>query len=108
MKLTLTVNKMGVVKWWVDASHAVHMDCKSHTRAVMSIGKGMPISFSRRQKINCKSSMESKLVGVDDALPQVLWTRYFLEHQGYEITKNIIFQDNKSAILLEKNGKRSS
>ena len=27
--------------------------------------------------------------------------------QGYEIRKNIIYQDNKSTILLEKNGTRS-
>ena len=28
--------------------------------------------------------------------------------QGYEIKENIVYQDNKSAILLEKNGKMSS
>ena len=34
--------------------------------------------------------------------------RYFLEAQGYKITDNILYQDNKSSILLEKNGKLSS
>jgi hypothetical protein len=38
----------------------------------------------------------------------ILWTKLFLEEQGYEIGKNVLYQDNKSAILLEKNGKRSS
>ena len=28
----------------------------------------------------------------------------FMEAQGYEIGSNIIFQDNKSAILLARNG----
>ncbi len=28
--------------------------------------------------------------------------------QGYDIDKNILFQDNKSTILLEENGKKSS
>ena len=32
----------------------------------------------------------------------------FMEAQGYEIKQNILYQDNKSAILLEKNGKASS
>jgi hypothetical protein len=41
-------------------------------------------------------------------MPQVLWTRYFLEAQGYEVRESIIYQDNESAELLEKNGKRSS
>ena len=34
--------------------------------------------------------------------------RTFLKEQGYKVTSNIVFQDNTSAILLEKNGKRSS
>ena len=39
-----------------------------------------------------------------DASGQVIWTRYFLEAQGYKVKDNIIFQDNKSAMILEKNG----
>ena len=31
-----------------------------------------------------------------------------LELQGYHVEKNIIYQDNKSAILLEENGKKTS
>ena len=31
-----------------------------------------------------------------------------MEAQGYEVKKNILYQDNKSAILLETNGKKSS
>ena len=49
-----------------------------------------------------------KLVGVDDFITKILWTKLFLEEQGYEINKNVLYQDNKSAILLETNGKKSS
>ena len=38
----------------------------------------------------------------------ILWTRHFLNAQDYDITENIIFQDKKSVIILEKNGKSSS
>jgi hypothetical protein len=38
----------------------------------------------------------------------ILWTKLFLEEQGYNINSNIFYQDNKSAILSEKNGKKSS
>ena len=31
-----------------------------------------------------------------------------MEAQGYKIWKNILYQDNKSTMLLLKNGKRSS
>ncbi len=41
-------------------------------------------------------------------MPAICWTRYFMDAQGYGIQENIVFQDNKSAILMEKNGKASS
>ena len=31
-----------------------------------------------------------------------------MEGQGYDITKNTLYQDNKSAIILEKNGKTTN
>ncbi len=47
-------------------------------------------------------------MGVDDSLAYILWARYFLEEQGYEMHPSFLYQDNISAILLEKNGKASS
>jgi len=58
--------------------------------------------------LNTNSSTIAELVAVDDVLPMLLWTPLFLEQQGYNVNNNIIYQDNKSAILLEENGKRSS
>jgi hypothetical protein len=55
-----------------------------------------------------KSSTEAELVGVDDVMPQVLWTLYFLEAQGYNIDDKIIYQDYKNSILLETNRRGSS
>ena len=40
-------------------------------------------------------------------MPLVNWTRNILEPQGYVVTENIIYQDNKSTILLKNNGKSS-
>jgi hypothetical protein len=72
------------------------------------MGHGSIISTSCIQKINTKSSATAELVGVDDMSTMMLWTKLFLEEQGYTIEQNILYQDNKSAMLLEKNGKRSS
>jgi hypothetical protein len=41
-------------------------------------------------------------------MPQMLWTLYFLEAQGYKIDDNVLYEDNKSSILLETNGRGSS
>jgi hypothetical protein len=74
----------------------------------MMLGKGAVYATSTRQKLNTKSSTEAELVAVDDILSQVLWTRYFLKAQGYDVTESTVYQDNQSAILLENNGKASS
>jgi hypothetical protein len=74
----------------------------------MTMGRGFPISVSTKQKLNTKSSTESEFVGVDDMMPITIWTRYFLLEQGYGVVENLILQDNKSSILLKRNGKASS
>ena len=107
-KLILSADDLRIIKWFIDASFAVHPDFKSHTGGGMTFGKGTVQSQSRKQKLNTRSSTEAELVGVDDMSVMVLWTRLFMEAQGYEIKQNILYQDNKSTILLEKNGKRSS
>ena len=107
-KLILSVDNLRVLKWWIDSSFAVHPDFKSHTGGAFSYGRGVPISKAAKQKLNTRSSTEAEVVGVDDVATMVLWTKLFMEAQGYEIKKNILYQDNKSAILLETNGKRSS
>ena len=108
MKLTLSIDDMNTVRWWVDASDRTHEDCKGHTGSMMSLGKGAAISGSRKIKINTKSSTESELVALDDVLPTILWTLYFVEAQGYTIEQNLVFQDNLSTIRLATNGPLSS
>ncbi|CAJ1929662.1 unnamed protein product [Cylindrotheca closterium] len=63
--------------------------------------------MSKKQKLNSRSSTEAKLIAVDDVVTMMLWTKVFMEWQGYLIKKNFLYQDNKSAILLEENGPKS-
>ena len=107
-KLILSADDLHVIKWYVDCAFAVHPDFKSHTGGNMTYGQGTPMSMSRKQKLNTRSSTEAELVGPDDLSTLILWTRLFMEAQGYEIEKNILYQDNQSTILLERNGKKSS
>ena len=106
--LTLETDSLSSIKWWVDASYGVHPDMRSHTGGTMMLGKGSVYSSSIRQKINTRSSTEAELVGVNDMMGIILWTRHFMEAQGYTVEENPVYQDNESAILLEKNGRRSS
>jgi hypothetical protein len=106
--LILSADSLHNVRWCVDASYSVHPDMSNHTGGAMSLGRGVIYGTSRRKKLNTNSSTEAELVGVDDVMPQVLWTLYFLEAQGYKIDDNILYQDNKSSILLDTNGQGSS
>ena len=51
--------------------------------------------------------MESEVVGISDYLPHTIWAKYFLSEQGYNLSRNIFYQDNVSAIKMATNGKRS-
>jgi hypothetical protein len=106
--LVLSAENDGLLMWYVDASFAVHPNMSSHTGGGLTMGQGFPIVASRKQKLNTKSSTESKLVGIDDMMLIMLWSCYFLLSQGYGIVENLVLQDNKSLILLEQNGKASS
>ena len=108
MPLILSSNGTGILKWWIDAAFAVHPNMRGHSGGGFSMGRGFPIVSSTKQKLNTRSSTEAEIVGVDDFMPAVCWTRYFMEAQGYPINDNVVYQDNQSSMLLEKNGKASS
>ena len=39
--------------------------------------RGLPISASTKQKSNTQSSTESEIIGVDDFIPVIVFTRNF-------------------------------
>ena len=41
-------------------------------------------------------------------MPKFLWSRRFLENQGFIVQYVYVYQDNESAILLEENGIKSA
>ena len=78
------------------------------TMSMVKDGCRSIIIISKKHKLDTKSSTEAELLGADNAMPQMLWTRYFLEAQGYGIDENLLYQDNMSVMLLGKNRKKSS
>eukprot|EP00934_Nitzschia_sp_Nitz4_P009475 Nitzschia sp. Nitz4//scaffold72_size95085//86078//87917//NITZ4_004773-RA/size95085-processed-gene-0.38-mRNA-1//-1//CDS//3329557414//9465//frame0 len=104
LNLTLGADSLSSFTTWVDAAYAVHPDMKSHTGGTISLGRGTLFHRSSKQKLNTKSSTEAELVGASDYLPHAIWTKHFLEEQGYIINEAVFAQDNQSAIKLEKNG----
>jgi hypothetical protein len=108
MPLILRANGSGILKWWIDALFAVHPNMRGYSGGGLSLGRGFPIVSSTKQKPNTRSSTETEIVGANEFMPAICWTHYFMKAQGYGVKDNVLFQDNNSSILLEKNGKASS
>ena len=108
MPLTLGETSGGFLHWYVDAAFAVHPNMRGHSGGALTLGISFPISSLGKQKLNTRISTESELVDVDDLMSLIIWSQNFLKAQGYVVVDNILHQDNKSAILLERNNKMSS
>ena len=81
---------------------------RSHTGGVLSLGGGAIYSTSTKQKMVARSSTEAELIATHDLMPQIMWTQHFLKAQGLDVGTSTLYQDNKSAMLLEMNGQTSS
>jgi hypothetical protein len=76
--------------------------------AMFTMGKGSTSRYSRKIKLNTRSSTETELVVADMYLPEMLWLLNFIQAQGYKAECVGLYQDNISSQLLIKNGKMLS
>jgi hypothetical protein len=81
---------------------------RGHTGGVMSFRWGVVHEKASKQKLNTKSSTKSEVVGVSEYVPHKVQMINFLTAQGHTLQKRVLYQDNQSAMLLEKNGRGSS
>jgi hypothetical protein len=75
---------------------------------MFTLGKGATNSYSRKVKLNTRSSTETELVTADMYMPEMLWSLYFIQNQGYKPECVGLYQDKVSTQLLIKNGLFSS
>ena len=80
---------------------------RGYTGGIISMGKGTMMHNCSKRKINTKSSTKSEIVAVSDFLPYTIWASYFLKGQGYNLKRNIFYQDNTIAMKMLKIGKDS-
>ena len=52
-----------------------------------------------------ESSTEAELVGVDDILSKMLWTKLFIEAHGHKVNMNVIYCDNTRGGCIVKKPK---
>ena len=73
--LTLEATEDQMIRWYVDASYASHEAIKGHTGACFSLRNGMIASYSKKQKVNTRSSMESELISFNDMISKIIWLK---------------------------------
>ena len=108
MKRYLSADNLSNITWWVNGSLWVQWDSKEPTGVMMCMGRGVIVDITRTHKIHVASSTEIELASIADILGMSLWCKYFMEAQGYTTESNLLYQDNKSTILLAKNGRMSA
>ena len=106
--LTLEVGDQQHIEWYVDAAFAVHPDYKGHTGAISTLGYGACSAISTKQKVNARSSTEAELIGIDDIISKILWSKRFIEAQGFKLQSTVVYRDNTSSMKLEENGRASA
>jgi hypothetical protein len=94
--------------FWGDAAFDVHEGALSHGGLLSSFGIGVLFSKSFKHKLNSGSSSQAELVTLWEAIVHVAWARMFLFCLGYTQSASVIYQDNKSTIMLAENGPSSS
>jgi hypothetical protein len=55
LKLRLSVENVGMLKWYVNGLHNVHPDCRGHRGALIRMGRGATTSYLRKLKLNTQS-----------------------------------------------------
>ena len=48
------------------------------------------------------------MLGADDIIVSVIWGKYFIESNGYTLHSIVLFQDNKSTMIMKNDGCVSS
>ena len=91
------------VCWFANTAFAVHKDMKSHTDDMMTSGTEALKTVFSEQKLNAKSLIEAESVKANDTSSDAFWTRNFLNEQCHHVKDNVLFQNNKSAMLLKNN-----
>ena len=108
LPLILSTNKSVILKWCIDRSFTVHPNMRGHAGGGISMGTGFPIVSPAKQNLNTQISTGTENLAMGECMNAILCTRYWWDAEGYDISEEIVYQGNKSDILLENNGKASS
>jgi hypothetical protein len=90
---------------YADASHCIHPSGHGHGGIVITLGSAPIHCQSYKLKIATRSSAESELVVLEEAVTYVSWLKLLLKELGIPVSDPIkVYQDNQSTILIGTEG----
>jgi hypothetical protein len=91
---------------YADSSHLTHHDGRGHGGIIINLGSGPIFTKSFKLKLATRSSAESELVSLEEAVSYALYYRKFLsELRLFDMASSMtIYQDNLSTIHIAENG----
>jgi hypothetical protein len=90
---------------YADAAHMIHSDSKGHGGILVTLGSAPIVSKSFKLKLVTRSSTESELLVLDEAVTYSLWLTSLLRDLIPTARPPVtIFQDNKSTMALVMSG----
>ena len=85
---------------FVDASYGIYRDGKGQSAYGFSLGDGMFLVKSNKQKSVGKSSTGSEIIAIDDAACEAVHLMNLINAAGFKCQKCIMHEDNISAIRI--------
>ena len=67
---------------YIDGAFGCHMDRKSHSDAVITLGDTPIMTVSRKKKIVMRDSTEAELVALSDLILMGEWLHEYLKESG--------------------------
>ena len=96
-----------ILDYYVDASYGVHVDSKSQSGAIATLGVGSIYATSSKQKCVSKSSTEAELIAATDLIGEGLKMKSIVEEVFRVEVKLKLLQDNMTTIAIMNNGQVS-
>ena len=90
---------------YADASHCIHPSGHGHGGIIITLGSAPIHCQSYKLKLATRSSAESELVVLEEAVTYVSWLKLLLNELGFPLSQPItVYQDNQSTIIIGTEG----
>ena len=87
----------------IDSTHVVYPNMQGHTGGITTFGTGIIDQKSAKQKMNSRSSTETKHIGTSEHLPKALFIELLMNPKG--MSQKWIWQKIMCKIKMLVNGK---